>query len=82
MCLRVSHYEFLHSSLPTFKGKNKADDADLKKQRKMEKEEKEFRKKFKVCLCLISYISNLYLSRTPVEQPCIIIYFKKNTIDL
>ncbi|XP_030292530.1 FYN-binding protein 1 isoform X2 [Sparus aurata] len=34
------------SSLPTFKGKNK-EEMDPKKQKKLEKEEKEFRKKFK-----------------------------------
>ncbi|XP_014838795.1 PREDICTED: FYN-binding protein isoform X2 [Poecilia mexicana] len=35
------------SSLPGMKGKNKAEDMDPKKQKKFEKEEKEFRKKFK-----------------------------------
>ncbi|XP_073333878.1 FYN-binding protein 1 isoform X2 [Pagrus major] len=35
------------SSLPTFKGKNKTEEMDPKKQKKLEKEEKEFRKKFK-----------------------------------
>ncbi|KAM9820157.1 FYN-binding protein 1 [Neosynchiropus ocellatus] len=35
------------SSIPTLKNKNKGDEIDLKKQKKMEKEEKEFRKKFK-----------------------------------
>ncbi|XP_015238247.1 PREDICTED: FYN-binding protein isoform X1 [Cyprinodon variegatus] len=35
------------SSLPVMKGKNKAEDMDPKKQKKFEKEEKEFRKKFK-----------------------------------
>lgn len=40
-------------SLPNFKGKSKSEDAELKRQKKMEKEEKEFRKKFKVCLSLL-----------------------------
>ncbi|XP_056874252.1 FYN-binding protein 1 isoform X2 [Takifugu flavidus] len=40
------------SSLPGFKFMNKAAEVDPKKQKKMEKEEKEFRKKFKVCLLL------------------------------
>ncbi|XP_012731878.2 FYN-binding protein 1 isoform X1 [Fundulus heteroclitus] len=35
------------SSLPGMKGKGKAEDMDPKKQKKFEKEEKEFRKKFK-----------------------------------
>ena len=45
---------FLLSSLPTFKGKNK-DEMDPKKQKKLEKEEKEFRKKFKVCLSIMFF---------------------------
>lgn len=45
---------FLLSSLPTFKGKNK-EEMDPKKQKKLEKEEKEFRKKFKVCLSIMSF---------------------------
>ncbi|XP_029922056.1 FYN-binding protein 1 isoform X2 [Myripristis murdjan] len=35
------------SSLPTMRGKSKAEEVDPKKQKKFEKEEKEFRKKFK-----------------------------------
>ncbi|KAM4634417.1 FYN-binding protein 1 isoform 2-T2 [Polymixia lowei] len=35
------------SSLPTLKGKNRTEEVDPKKQKKFEKEEKEFRKKFK-----------------------------------
>ncbi|KAM9841738.1 FYN-binding protein 1 isoform 2-T2 [Aulostomus maculatus] len=35
------------SSLPTLKGKSKTEDMDPKKQKKFEKEEKDFRKKFK-----------------------------------
>uniref|UniRef100_UPI0037E7C536 FYN-binding protein 1 isoform X2 n=1 Tax=Semicossyphus pulcher TaxID=241346 RepID=UPI0037E7C536 len=35
------------SSLPTLKGKSKTEDMDSKKQKKFEKEEKDFRKKFK-----------------------------------
>ncbi|XP_041816608.1 FYN-binding protein 1 isoform X2 [Chelmon rostratus] len=35
------------SSLPTLRGKSKAEEMDPKKQKKFEKEEKEFRKKFK-----------------------------------
>lgn len=37
------------SSLPGLKGRGKIEDVDPKKQKKFEKEEKEFRKKFKVC---------------------------------
>lgn len=40
----------LLSSLLTLKKKN---DEDSKKQKKFEKEEKEFRKKFKVCLSIM-----------------------------
>lgn len=37
------------SSLPSLKGKSKIEEMDPKKQKKFEKEEKDFRKKFKVC---------------------------------
>lgn len=37
------------SSIPPGKIKTKAEEMDPKKQKKFEKEEKEFRKKFKVC---------------------------------
>lgn len=50
----VFYFIVLHSSLPTLKGKSRAEEMDPKKQKKIEKEEKEFRKKFKVCLSLIS----------------------------
>lgn len=38
------------------KGKNKAEDMDPKKQKKFEKEEKEFRKKFKVSCSFDSHM--------------------------
>lgn len=52
LCTVLFFCFFYCHSLPTFKGKNKSEDAELKRQKKMEKEEKEFRKKFKVCLPL------------------------------
>lgn len=50
--LANNRVSFLCRSLPGFKFMNKAAEVDPKKQKKMEKEEKEFRKKFKVCLLL------------------------------
>lgn len=44
----------LRSSIPHLKGKSKTEEMYPKKQKKMEKEEKEFRRKFKVCLFIIS----------------------------
>lgn len=58
---------FFLSSLPTFKGKNK-EEMDPKKQKKLEKEEKEFRKKFKVCLSIMSF--SMFNSSVVLKQNC------------
>lgn len=49
---KLNHFVFLHFSLPQLTPKGKQEVMDPKKKKKFEKEEKEFRKKFKV-KCLI-----------------------------
>uniref|UniRef100_A0A3Q2XCY7 FYN-binding protein-like n=1 Tax=Hippocampus comes TaxID=109280 RepID=A0A3Q2XCY7_HIPCM len=54
------------SSIPSTRGRGKAEETDPKKTKKLEKEEKDFRKKFKVCIsfflslyiCMYTYIHN------------------------
>lgn len=46
---------YFRSSLPILKGKSKTEEMDPKKQKKFEKEEKDFRKKFKVCPSIMPF---------------------------
>lgn len=59
-CSYGFEYFVLRRSIPGLKFMNKAAEMDPKKQKRMEKEEKEFRKKFKVRLIL--YHTSLSIS--------------------
>lgn len=59
----ISNHLFLLSSLPIMKGRNKTEEMDPKKQKKLEKEEKDFRKKFKVCVSVMSL--NMFILLLP-----------------